>query len=169
MKSLNRTRSLLELQGYVALSDRAVTDIDAWLRVGPAICAGSAFLATLTGATNVLILLATIACLGAMLPWQPFDLPYNLMIHHWTGTAPIPRSRAPRRFACGVAAIWLSVTAAAIAAGASWLGVTLGVVFTIVALVPVATGLCVPSWVLSRLGYRTPCCAPACSVPQDAR
>ena len=160
MRSTTRIRFLVELQGYVGLTDRAVMDINPWLRVAPAICAGWSLLSSLAGSAIAVALLAAIACLGAILPWHPFDLPYNLVIRRWTRTAPIPRPNAPRRFACGVAAIWLAATGAALAAGASALGAALGIALTVVALVPVATGLCVPSWILRRLGFRMRCAMP---------
>jgi hypothetical protein len=149
--SLDRTRRLLALQGYCGLTDRAAAELDPWLRVAPAFCAGWTLVATLGGASNALWLLAAIAACGAVLPVHPFDLPYNLVIRHWTGTAPIPTSALPRRFACAVAAVWLAATATALAAGAVTLGVALGVVLTLTALVPVTTGFCVPSWVLTQI------------------
>jgi hypothetical protein len=151
MASVKRTRYLVELQGYCGLSDQCVAAVDPWLRVAPAVCAGWALVATLRLDAAALWALAGIAALGAVLPWHPFDLPYNAVIRHWTGTAPIPRSRLPRRFACSVACVWLASASMAIATGATRTGVALGVAFTLVALVPVVTGLCVPSWVLRRV------------------
>jgi hypothetical protein len=151
MASTDRTRHLVELQGYCGLSDRWIAEVDPWLRVAPAFCAGWALVATLRGDAGALWVLAAIAALGAMLPWHPFDMPYNAVIRHWTHTAPIPRSRLPRRFACGIACAWLAGTAVAVDAGAPGAALALGVSFTLVALVPVTTGLCVPSWALRRV------------------
>jgi hypothetical protein len=151
MWSTSRTRYLIELQGYCGLSDRALAEVEPWLRVAPAFCAGWALVASLRAAPDALGLLAGIAVIGAVAPLHPFDLPYNLVIRHWTGTPPIPRSGVPRRFACAVAALWLSGITVAFAAGASGVGLTLGALFAAIALVPVVTGLCVPSWVLRRI------------------
>jgi hypothetical protein len=147
----SRTRYLIELQGYCGLSDRALADVDPWLRVAPAFCAGWTIVASLRAAPDALGLLAVIAVIGAAAPLHPFDLPYNLVIRHWTGTPPIPRSGMPRRFACAVAAMWLTGIAVAFDAGAAALGLALGLLFAATALVPVVTGLCVPSWVLRRV------------------
>lgn len=152
MVSVDRTRCLVELQGYGGLSDLAIVDVDPWLRVAPAVCAAWALVATLGGDAGALWVLTAIVAFGAVLPWHPFDLPYNSVIRHWTHTAPIPRSRLPRRFDCCVASVWLAATAVAMAAGATAGATGLGVAFTLVALVPVMTGLCVSSWVLRRLG-----------------
>lgn len=151
MWSTTRTRYLMELQGYRGLCDRNLAELDPWLRVAPAFCAGWALVASLQGAADAIALLAVIAFVGAFAPLHPFDLPYNLVIRHWTGTPPIPASGPPRRFACAVASVWLAGIAAALAGGAAAMGLALGLSFAATALVPVVTGLCVPSWVLSRL------------------
>lgn len=151
MNGLRRTRYLVELQGYCGLADRSVAALDPWLRVAPAVCAGWAAVATIGGSTGALAILGGIAALGAALPLHPFDIPYNFVVRHWTGTPPIPASGVPRRFACGVATLWLAVTAGAFAAGAVYTGIVLGAAFTVTAMVPVVTGLCVPSWFLSQL------------------
>jgi hypothetical protein len=151
MWSTTRTRYLLELQGYRGLCDRNLVELDPWLRVVPSFYAGWALVASLQGAAGAIALLAVIAFVGAVAPLHPFDLPYNLVIRHWTGTPPIPASGPPRRFACAVASMWLTGTAVTLATGAAALGLALGLAFAATALVPVVTGLCVPSWVLTRL------------------
>lgn len=88
MASIGRIRYLVELQGYRGLQDQCVAEVDPWLRVAPALCAGWAFVSTLIGEAGALWVLAGIAALVAMLPWRPFNLPYNLVIRHWTLTAP---------------------------------------------------------------------------------
>jgi hypothetical protein len=115
----HRNRYLVELQGYCGLTDREVCEVDPWLRLAPALCATWTFVATLAGSTTALVVLAAIAALGAALPWHPFDLPYALVLHRSLGTARIPRSPMPRRFACTVATAWLAATAVAMGSGAS--------------------------------------------------
>lgn len=154
MPRLATLRRRVEMQGYCGLSDPELTALEPWLRVAPAFCAGWAAIATAAGSSQALGLLAAIAAIGAALPVHPFDVPYNAMVRYWLGTPPIPRSRLPRRFACSVAAVWLGAAAAAFALGQQTTGRLLGASFTLVALVPVTTGLCVPSWVLSRLEPR---------------
>jgi hypothetical protein len=149
--STSRTRYLVELQGYRGLCDRDLADLDPWLRVAPAFCAGWTLVASAQGAAHAIALLAFIAVLGALAPIHPFDLPYNLVIRHWTGTPSIPTSGPPRRFACGVEATWLAGIAVALASGAAILGLLLGLLYVATALVPVATGLSVPPWVLRRV------------------
>ena len=44
-------------------------------------------------------------------PVHSFDLIYNLGVRRYTGTGALRRRGAPARFACGVGAVWLIVTA----------------------------------------------------------
>lgn len=160
MYASTRLRRLVEMQGYCGLTNSAVEQIDPWLRVAPAFCAGWTLAATIRQAPGAIAILSGIAALGAVLPLHPFDLPYNLVIRHWTGTPPIPSSPVPRRFACSVAALWLAATYAAFTTGRTSLAVALGLSLTAVALVPVTTGFCVPSWVLSLFRSPVPAAPP---------
>jgi len=138
------------MQGFVGLSDEDLSRVDPWLRFSPAICAAWAAVATVAHSPAALLVLAGIAVLGAVLPNHPFDAVYNRGVRRVTGAPPIPRYGTPRRFACSVAAAWLTATAAAFARGAASAGVALGILFTAVALVPVMTGFCVPSFIFQQ-------------------
>jgi uncharacterized protein DUF4395 len=157
MSAASRIRYLVELQGYLGLCDRTVAEIDPWLRVAPALCATWALTATAAASATGFSLLAGIALAGAVFPWHPFDIPYTFLLRHRLGTAAIPPSPTPRRFACAVATIWLIITAGAVESGVPSLGTVLGIAFASVAFVPVISGLCVPSWILRHLGYSRSC------------
>lgn len=81
---------------------------------------------------------------------QGFDLLYNHGVRHLTGTGPLPRRGAPNRFACGVGAVWLVVTAWAFQSGAIVTGYILGGMLAFVGLLVSTTDICLPSLV-----YRT--------------
>ncbi len=143
-------RTRVEMQGFLGLSDDTLVELEPWLRFSPAVCAAWAASATWVGSVPSLIALSVLALLGAALPRHPFDLLYNLGIRRLTSTPVIPRYAAPRRFACLVGSAWLASTAAAFALGAPGTARVLGSFFTALALVPVLTGFCVPSFVFSR-------------------
>jgi len=106
---------------------------------------------------------SALRCLGAFLPNHPFDVVYNHGLRHLLGTRPLPRSRAPRRFACAVATVWLTPTGLAFFAGATTVGYVLGAAFVLAALVPTLTDFCIPSFFYGLLfGKRGAC-------PWDAR
>jgi predicted ester cyclase len=92
-----------------------------------------------------------IAALGGIFPRHPFDLIYNYRIRYLTGTQPLPRNRAPSRFACGMAAVGLVGTALAFGRGVAWLGYLLGGMLTVVAAIVSITHFCIPSTIYQFL------------------
>src|SRR5207244_6362381 len=84
-----------------------LSDVGPWLRLSPAICMIWAAVGTVLASPAILWSLMPFAALGAVFPWHPFDAIYNYGLRHWLGTPRLPRYRAPRRFACAVATIWL--------------------------------------------------------------
>ncbi|MEZ5317170.1 MAG: DUF4395 family protein [Vicinamibacterales bacterium] len=148
-------RARVEMQGFVGLSDEAISDIVYWLRLAPFVCAAWTVVGLWQASALVIWALAPFAALGAVLPRHPFDVLYMRVIRPWRGSAPIPEYGAPRRSACVVATVWLTATGACLAAGAVTAGRALGLVFVAIASVQVATGFCIPSWVYGRVsGWR---------------
>lgn len=109
----------------------------------------------MTATPVLLAALVPFAALGALLPMHPFDLLYNRVIRRLTGTDPLPRSGAPRRFACVVATVWLPATAVAFRTGATLAGYVLGGLFVAVSGLVVTTHICIPSMVY-RAVFRRP-------------
>lgn len=149
-----RKRAHLEVQGFTGLSDREVRQLDPWVRLAPAVCLVWTLAATALGSALALWALVPFALLGVVLPVHPFDLPYNLGLRRLTGGPPIPRYRAPRRFACAMAGLWVVAAAVAFTVGATTLGSVLGYALVVVAAVPVTTGFCAASFVWNRLTGR---------------
>jgi len=143
-------RKRLEMQGFCGLDDATLTTAEPWLRFTPALCAAVVATGTVLAAEWLLFALVPLAALGAVLPVHPFDLIYNLGLRHITGTGPLPPNGAPRRFACGIAAVWITVTAASFAWGPAAAGYVLGSAFTAVATLVATTHFCIPSFI-----YRT--------------
>ncbi len=104
--------------------------------------------------------LGSAALLGVLVPFavggvigtrHPFDAIYERVIRPRLGTPSIPRYGVPRRFACAVAAVWLTATAISFHVGAGALGYALGAALVLAAAVPTFTGFCIPSWIYARL------------------
>lgn len=93
-----------------------------WTRFSPALCSAIGAIGTILASPLVLAALVPFAALGTVFRVHPFDLIYNHGIRYLTGTEPLPENGAPRRFACGVATVWVTVTAAAFWTGAMLLG-----------------------------------------------
>jgi hypothetical protein len=117
--------------------------------------------ATILASPPALWALAAIALLGAVFPVHPFDLLYNGIVRHLTGTRPLPHHGPRRRFACGMAAAWLTGTGLAFHQGAMTLGYALGGPLTVVAAIVAVTNFCLLSLVYNTVFRRRPAAAPA--------
>ena len=65
----------------------------------------------------LLLSLAALMALGAVLPNHPWDLLYNGVVRHVTGTPPLPRAGWRRRLTFALGVVWLGFTAWAFASG----------------------------------------------------
>ncbi len=153
-RTTETTRWLVELQGFTGQEDRNLRAIDLGLRVGPVFCMALAGIATALESPAMLLVLAPLALLGAVLSGSPFDVFYNHGLRHVLNGPRLPVYQAPRRFACGLATVWLLVTASLMLAGYALAGQIMGWLLVLTAAVPVTTGFCVPSFVF-RLVTRT--------------
>ena len=149
-------RSRLEAQGFRGLDDTALAEIGPWLRWSPALCAAFMAVGTALASPHLLWSLAAVALLGAVLPAHPFDVVYNGLVRRLTRTRPLPRHGPQRRFACGVATVWLVGTGLAFQQGAATLGYALGGLITLVAVTVGTTQFCIPSLVYNTLFGRRP-------------
>lgn len=144
----------LQTQGFGAVDEAWLAEVAQWLRWSPALCATFAALGTVTASPLILFSLAGTAFLGAVLPFHPFDLIYNYGIRFAVGKRPLPPNGAPRRFACGIATVWLIATALLFSAGESAAGYALGVLFVAVATLVSTTDICIPSMIFNFFGRR---------------
>jgi len=151
----SRTLHRLDVQGFDTVEEQRLAEVASWLRLTFGLCALLAGIGTATASPIFLLALAPIAALGAAFPVHPFDLFYNHGIRHLTGTGPLPRRGAPGRFACGMGAAWLLVTAWAFSAGHATLGYVLGGTLTAIAALVSTTNICIPSMVY-RLVFGPP-------------
>jgi hypothetical protein len=146
------TRKRLEIQGFTGMDDEMLSEVAPWLRFSPAVCAVLMGIGTALASPVILwVLVPPIAALGAIFRVHPFDLIYNYGLRYLAGRRPLPPNRAPRRFACGLAAVWLTATAWAFQAGALLIGYVLGGVLTLVALIVSTTDFCIPSLIYGVL------------------
>jgi len=148
-------RRRLEAQGFCGLDDATLEEVGPWLRWSPALCTFFMAAGVVLKSPAILWALAATALLGALLPFHPFDLLYNYGARHLTGTRALPHQGAQRRFACGVAAIWLLATGWAFQSGALPLAYALGIPLILVAGLVSVTHFCIPSLIYNTL-FRKP-------------
>ena len=97
-------RRRIEAQGFLGLDDDTLARLGPWLRWSPVLCTLAMIAGVALRSPPILWTLAAIALLGALLPFHPFDLLYNLGMRHLTGTLPAPdRCRARDRSAASPA------------------------------------------------------------------
>jgi hypothetical protein len=156
-----RTRRLLELQGYLGHDDATLSAIAPWTKLAPALCLVWTAVGTTLGSAQVIWALVPFALGGALLPYHPFDLLYNHLLRHLTGTPALPRHGAGRRFACSLATVWLVVAGTGFASGADLVGQLFGWSLVVTATSPVITGLCMPSYLWMRLSRALRAARPA--------
>jgi hypothetical protein len=146
MKNISAvTRRRLEIQGFTDVDETILNQTSSWLKFAFALCTILAAIGTVLASPVILFCLAPIAALGAIFTVHPFDLIYNYGIRHITKTSPLPKRGAPNRFACGLAAIWLIVTALMFLDGNFTIGYILGGSLTIVGLLVGTIDFCIPS------------------------
>ena len=144
-------RHRLDIQGYACESDATLAQTQLWLRMSPAMCATIAGIGTALAAPPVLWGLMIFAVLGAILPFHPFDLIYNFGIRRITATPELPRNGPPRRFACGMASVWLLATGGLFYADLDIAGYLLGGALVAVAALITVSHICIPSLVYRAL------------------
>ena len=144
-------RSRLEAQGFCGLDDATLQEVGPWLRWSPVLCTLVMVIGVAFKSPLVLWALATAAFFGTLLPFHPFDVLYNYGVRHLTGTRAFPHHGPQRRFACGIATVWLIGTGWAFHAGATTLAYALGVPLILVAGLVSVTHICIPSLIYNAL------------------
>jgi len=150
-KNIETTRWLVALQGFTDVPDEHLKSIDIGLRVGPVFCVVLAAIGTATANPALLLALSGVAFLGVVSSGSPFDVFYNQGLRHLLKGPRLPVYKAPRRFSCAVASVWLLATVSLFYAGAAQAGQIMGWIMVLVASIPVTTGFCVPSFTYRML------------------
>jgi len=133
------------VQGFVHVSQEELQAMAPWLRLAYGLCAAIAVTGTALASPAVMFGLLPITIAGALLPFHPFDLIYNLGIRHLRGTGPLPRRGAPARFACLVATVFAATAGICFAAGMVTKGLILGGILSASATLVATTDICIPS------------------------
>ena len=137
-------RHRLEAQGFTC-DVAGFEQVEPWLRFTPALCTILLGIATALALPSLLWASAGLAALGAVFPVHPFDLLYTASVRSLARTPALPRNGPPRRFACGVASVWLAGEALAFQTGSVGLGYAAGALVVAIGLVVTTTHFCVPS------------------------
>jgi len=140
------------MQGYGALHDSERSKLWLGLRFSPALCFGGIALGTALASPVFLFAMAGAAFLGGFVTRKhPFDYLYDAVVRPVLGEPRVPRSPAPRRFACQLATPWIVAIAVAFLAGAGTVAWVLAVPLLVVAATVTSTNWCLPSLIYGQL------------------
>jgi low affinity Fe/Cu permease len=139
------------MQGIIGLDDAALAELRPWLRLAPAVCSALIAVATFLGQPIALWVLMPLGLICATFGTHPVNMLYNIGLRHLFGTRRIPRSGAPVRFSCLVAALWLGGTGIAFVGGVPLLGYALGTALVLATGVAATTSFCPGCFIYERL------------------
>jgi hypothetical protein len=139
-------KARIEMQGFTGLDTETLAGINLGLRTAPAVCMVWAGVGTALASAPALWSLAPFALLGAILPGHPFDVLYRFGLRRLMGGKPLPTYPLPRRFACLLATVMLSIAAWGFQSGHMAVGYGVGAALAAAASVNVFTGFCIPSF-----------------------
>lgn len=149
------SRSCLSMQGYGALDDRQRSKLWLGLRFSPLLCFAGITAGTVLASPVLLFAIAGTAFLGGfVMPKHPFDYVYDAVLRPLLGGPTVPRSPAPRRFACQLATPWIAAIAVAFLAGADTVAWILAAPMIVVAATVMTTNWCLPSLIYGQLHRR---------------
>jgi len=149
------SRGCLTMQGYGYLSDAQRKSFWLGLRFAPALCFVGIALGVALASPVLLLAMAATAFLGGFLmPKHPFDYLYDATLRPLLGGPSVPRSPAPRRFACQLASPWIAAIAVAFLAGVTALAWVLAVPLLLAAAAVTTTNWCLPSLIYGLLHRR---------------
>ncbi len=153
MKALSPTRICrIRTQGYGnCFADEEISKHAVGNRFAYQMCT----LLFLTGLilTNIPILTisAVIALMAVILPYHPFDYLFNYSIRHLFNRPKLPKRTVQSKFACGIAAIWLSIIIYLFYIEYFLWGYFLGGILFIIALLVSTLDFCIPSIIYNSL------------------
>lgn len=155
-KTILQTRiSRIKAQGYdKGFSDEEISQHAVGNRFAYQMC--TLLFTTGLVLTNIPILTvaAGIAFLAVVLPYHPFDYPYNYIVRHLLNRPKLPKRSAQAKFACGMAAIWLSIIVYLFYEKNFVWGYILGGVLFSIAILVSTIDFCIPSLIYNYLSKR---------------
>lgn len=144
-------RRWIEMQGVSGFDDAVLAELRPLLRLAPAVCSTLIAVATLLALPILFWALMPLGVICAVTGTHPVNLLYNLVLRHLFGTRRVPRSGAPMRFACLLAALWMGSTSIAFLVSAPLLGYALGAALVLATGVAATTSFCLGCFIYERL------------------
>jgi hypothetical protein len=147
-------RRRLQIQGYLNFSDEELLAHRFGIRFAYWVCVTAASVGIIAGSTPIILAVATLALLASFPPYHPVDYLYNYAIRHLLKRPKLPPRSNQGRFACGIATVWLGMTAFLFANNQTAIATTLGLSLVAVGLLVSTTDICIPSMLYNFLFVR---------------
>ncbi len=144
-------RKRLEAQGYNGFTDAELNDFKFGIRFAYYLCGSTVVLGLLLTNIKILAVAMTIAFFGSLPPYHPFDYLYNYLIRRLINKPKLPHRSNQGRFACGIAAVWLSGVIYLFYVGLNLWGYIAGGILVSIATLVSTTDICIPSIIYNFL------------------
>lgn len=141
----------IKAQGYFHLTDAEVAALAFGNRFAYILCASILVYGVVVAHIPILLVLACVAFATVVLPYHPFDYIYNHLLRYPLKKPELPPRSKQLKFACTIATIWISATAALFYVGLSTAGYIVGAMLISVAFIVVTTDFCIPSMIYNML------------------
>ncbi len=141
----------LQVQGYLNYSDKELNDYKYGIRFAYYMCGSLVVLGLSLTSIKILAMMMTIAFLGSLPPYHPFDYLYNYGIRHLIRKPKIPPRSNQGRFACGLATVWLGSIIYLFYQGLYLWGYIAGGILVSVATLVSTMDICIPSIIYNFL------------------
>jgi hypothetical protein len=138
-------------QGYCNYSAKELHDYRLGFRLAYKLCAATVLLGLILNNIIILIIAATIALLGVIPPYHPFDYLYNHAVRYALHKPRIPPRPTQARFACGLAATCLSLTVYFLFNHQTTMEYIFGITVLLSAILVSTTDICIPSMIYKVL------------------
>jgi hypothetical protein len=144
-------RKRLQEQGYQNYSDQELSEYKFGIRFAYYLCGSLVILGLSLTSLKILAAAMTIAFLGSLPPYHPFDYLYNYGVRHIIDKPKLPPRSNQGRFACGIATIWLGVVIYLFYSELYVWGYLAGGILVLVAALVSTMDICIPSMVYNAL------------------
>jgi hypothetical protein len=141
----------LHVQGYQNYSDKELNDYKHGIRFAYGLCITLVAVGLIFNSVPVLLFTALIALVGAFLPNHPFDYLYNYGVRQLLNKPKLPPRSNQGRFACGIAAVWLTVTIYLLYNDYVIAGNIFGALLFAVGALVTTTDICIPSMIYNAI------------------
>lgn len=142
------------MQGFSCSVGSVIPEVQAWLRLTPAISTAWITAGLLLTSPALLFTFAAVSAFGSTRESHPFDALYNYGIRAFIDAPPLPPNPIPRRFSMALAAGWSTLVGVLFMLGAVFWGYLFGAVLLLAGLANILTHFCLGAWIYHKISNK---------------